>query len=102
MAKYVIYARKSTESEDRQVLSIESQIREVRRLAQVHGVSVSEVMSESRSAKEPGRPIFGELMRRVQRGEVTGVLCWKMDRLSRNPLDSGVLLQAQADGKLER
>jgi site-specific DNA recombinase len=102
MVKYVIYARKSTESEDRQVLSIESQIREVSRLAQLHGVSVSEVMSESRSAKAPGRPVFGELMRRVQRGEISGVLCWKMDRLSRNPLDSGVLLQAQADGKLER
>lgn len=102
MARYVIYARKSTESEDRQVLSIDSQIREVSRLAQLHGVTVSEVMSESRSAKAPGRPVFGELMRRVQRGEIAGILCWKMDRLSRNPLDSGVLLQAQADGKLER
>jgi DNA invertase Pin-like site-specific DNA recombinase len=41
-------------------------------------------------------------MRRVNRGEVAGILCWKMDRLSRNPLDSGVVLQAQADGKLQR
>lgn len=102
MAKYVIYARKSTESEDRQVLSIDSQIREVSRLAQLHGVSVSEVLSESRSAKAPGRPVFADLMRRVQHGDIAGILCWKMDRLSRNPLDSGVLLQAQADGKLER
>jgi len=100
MAKYVIYARKSTESEDRQVLSIESQIREVSRLAQLHGVSVSEVMSESRSAKAPGRPVFGELMRRVQRGEIAGVLCWKMDRLARNHFDTGQVLQALADGKL--
>ena len=102
MGKYVIYARKSTESEDRQVLSIDSQVREVRQLAARHGVVVAEVLMESRSAKAPGRPVFGQLVRRIQRGEVAGVLCWKMDRLARNPYDSGVILQAQADGKLER
>jgi DNA invertase Pin-like site-specific DNA recombinase len=102
MGKYVIYARKSTESEDRQVLSIDSQVREVRQLADRHGVPVADVLTESRSAKAPGRPVFGQLIRRIQRGEVSGVLCWKMDRLARNPYDSGVILQAQADGKLER
>jgi len=102
MGKYVIYARKSTESEDRQVLSIDSQIREVRELAHRHDVVVADVLTESRSAKAPGRPVFAQLIRRIQRGEVSGVLCWKMDRLARNPYDSGVILQAQADGKLER
>jgi site-specific DNA recombinase len=102
MGQYVIYARKSTESDDRQVLSIDSQIREVRQLAERHGVTVSEVLTESRSAKAPGRPVFGRLIRRIQRGEIRGVLCWKMDRLARNPYDSGLILQAQADGKLER
>lgn len=102
MDRYVIYARKSSESEDRQALSIESQIREMRQLALRHQVTISEVLSESRSAKAPGRPIFGQLMRRIQRGEVRGVLCWKMDRLARNPYDSGLVLQAQADGKLDR
>ncbi len=102
MGKYVIYARKSTESEDRQVLSIDSQIREVRQLAARHGVNVAEVLTESRSAKAPGRPVFGQLVRRIQRGDIAGVLCWKMDRLARNPYDSGLILQAQADGRLER
>src|SRR5438552_4157392 len=102
MDKYVIYARKSTESEDRQVLSIDSQVRELRQLASKHGVSVSDVLTESRSAKAPGRPVFTELMRRIRRGEIDGVLCWKMDRLARNPYDSGMILQAQADGKLKR
>jgi DNA invertase Pin-like site-specific DNA recombinase len=102
MPSYVIYARKSSESEDRQVLSIDSQIRELKAIAQRERVQIAEVLTETRSAKAPGRPVFGELMRRINRGEVAGVLCWKMDRLSRNPLDSGVLLQAQADGKLER
>ncbi len=102
MGKYVIYARKSSESEDRQVLSIESQVHELRQLALRHGVEVDEVLTESHSAKAPGRPIFTELIRRIGRGDVTGILCWKLDRLARNPYDSGVILQAQADGKLER
>jgi site-specific DNA recombinase len=99
---YVIYARKSSESEDRQVLSIDSQIRELRDLAARHGVSVAEVLTESRSAKAPGRPVFGELMRRVDRGRVRGILAWKMDRLARNHLDTGRVLQALADGRLEK
>ncbi len=103
MGQYVIYARKSTESEDRQVLSIDSQVRELQQLARKHGVQVADVpLTESRSAKAPGRPVFGELMRRIHHGQVRGVLCWKMDRLARNPYDSGLILQAQADGKLER
>jgi site-specific DNA recombinase len=102
MSAYVIYARKSSESEDRQILSIDSQIRELRAIAARERVQIAEVLTETKSAKAPGRPVFGNLMRRVGRGEIAGVLCWKMDRLSRNPLDSGVILQAQADGKLQR
>lgn len=102
MPSYVIYARKSTESEDQQVLSIESQIREMQSLAQRHGFPVSEILKETRSAKEPGRPVFGTLMRRVRRGEVNGIFCWKMDRLARNHYDTGQVLQALADHKLER
>ena len=59
MGQYVIYARKSTASDDRQVLSIDSQIHELRQLALRHDVAVSEVLTESRSAKAPGRPVFG-------------------------------------------
>ncbi len=102
MPAYVIYARKSTASDDRQVLSIDSQIHELRTLAARQGVSVAEVLTESKSAKAPGRPIFGELIRRVHRGAVNGILCWKMDRLARNHLDTGQVLQALADGLLER
>lgn len=102
MPTYVIYARKSSESEDRQVLSIDSQVRELRLIAERERIPIAETLIETMSAKAPGRPVFGALMRRVNQGAVQGIFCWKMDRLSRNPLDSGVLLQAQADGKLER
>lgn len=65
MAKYFIYARKSSESEDRQVLSIESQIAELQKLAKQHDIEVAEVLTESRSAKEPGRPVFNSLIQKI-------------------------------------
>lgn len=102
MSPYVIYARKSTESEDRQVVSIESQINELRQLAARQGIEVGDVLTEERSAKRPGRPVFGEMLRRIHRGHIRGVLCWKMDRLARNHLDHGAILQCLADGQLER
>lgn len=102
MGHYVIYARKSTDSEDRQILSIDSQVRELRQLARKHDVAVSEVLTESYSAKAPGRPVFNQLMDRVERGKIAGLLCWKIDRLFRNHLDQGRVLQALADGKLEQ
>ncbi len=101
MPAHVIYARKSTESEDKQVLSIDSQIHELRTLAARQGLAVDRVFTEMRSAKIPGRPIFGEVMREVSRGAISGIVCWKMDRLARNPLDSGAVLQALLDGQLK-
>jgi len=102
MKRYVIYARKSTESEDRQILSIQSQIHELEGIAARETITVSEILTESKSAKAPGRPIFNDLLRRVDRGEIGGILCWKMDRLARNHLDTGRVLQALADHKLDR
>lgn len=101
MLSTVIYARKSTESDDRQVLSIDSQIQELKLLAHRRGIGVAETLTEARSAKAPGRPIFDQLMRRVERGEIESVLCWKLDRLARNHADTGRVLQALADRKLQ-
>lgn len=92
MKKFVIYARKSTESEDRQVLSIDSQIAELKAVAERRGFAVSEVLRESMSAKAPGRPVFNTLMSRAESGEIAGILCWKLDRLARNPVDGGRII----------
>ncbi len=87
--KYFLYARKSTDVEDKQVLSIEAQLSELRALARRDELEVIEEFIEKRSAKSPGRPIFGDMMRRVQNGEAQGLICWKIDRLARNPVDGG-------------
>ncbi|MDP3779328.1 MAG: recombinase family protein [bacterium] len=89
---FFLYSRKSTEAEDRQVLSIESQLNEVKKIAETLGLPILEVFSESKSAKAPGRPVFNDMMRRIYTGEADGILCWKLDRLARNPVDGGSII----------
>ncbi len=101
MRPYAIYARKSTESEDRQVLSIPAQMTELRDLASRRGITlVPRVFEESFSAKAPGRPVFAELMREVAKKRLAGVVCWKLDRLARNPVDGAALIWALSTGDL--
>ena len=87
--RYFLYARKSTDVEDKQVLSIEAQLSELRALAKREGLEITEELIEKRSAKQPGRPIFNDMLLRIQKGEARGIVCWKIDRLARNPVDGG-------------
>ncbi|MBU3668929.1 MAG: recombinase family protein [Candidatus Taylorbacteria bacterium] len=91
--KYVLYARKSTESEERQVLSIDSQVKEMLELAERDGLEVVEIRRESHSAKESGqRPVYREILEDVRRGRFNGILTWAPDRLSRNAGDLGSIV----------
>ena len=87
---YFLYARKSSESEDRQVQSIEDQIDRLKEFAITFGISIKEILTESKSAKKPNnRPVFDNMLERIENGEAQGILCWQINRLSRNPIDSG-------------
>lgn len=99
--RYFIYARKSSESEDRQVLSIESQINEMQALAEKLKLAIVDVLLEAKSAKAPGRPIYNEMMKRLAKKEADGILCWKLDRLTRNPIDGGSLSWALRTGTIK-
>ena len=99
--KYILYARKSTESEDRQVLSISSQIDELKIIAERENIQIIDIMSESKSAKTLGRPVFAKLIERITKGEANGVLCWKLDRLARNFIDGGKIIEMIQQGVIK-
>ncbi len=87
--KYFLYARKSSEAEDRQAASIDAQKDELLKIAKEQGLAIVEILEESQSAKKPGRPIFNKMLERIYKGEANGIVCWKLDRLARNPVDGG-------------
>ena len=58
--KYILYARKSTEEDDRQILSIEAQIFELKKLAAKEKLEIVASFQEAKTAKEPGRMKFAE------------------------------------------
>ncbi len=99
--KYFLYARKSSESEDKQVASIDSQIDELTRLAKQRDLEILKVYSEAQSAKEPGRPVFDEMLNAVQGGKAQGIICWKLDRLARNPIDGGRISWMLQQGSIQ-
>ncbi len=99
--KYILYARKSTESDEKQALSIESQVKEMLAIADRDGLEVVDIRRESHSAKESGqRPVFKELLEDVRRGRYTGILTWAPDRLSRNAGDLGTVVDLMDENKL--
>ena len=83
MQKFFLYARKSTDVEDKQVLSIEAQITELREFAKLENLEIIDVLIEKQSAKVPGRPLFNNMLDRIENGEANGIIAWHPDRLAR-------------------
>ena len=89
---YLIYARKSEEAEDRQVQSIGDQLAAVEEIKLKHNISSLKTFTESKSAKMPGRPEFNRMIEFIhKKGDIKGIICWKLNRLSRNPQDEGTI-----------
>jgi DNA invertase Pin-like site-specific DNA recombinase len=91
--KYFIYARKSTEDEDRQILSIEAQLVELREFAAKEKLEiVGPTFVETKTAKEPGRTKFAEMLSLIEKGKADGIISWHPDRLARNSVDGGKII----------
>lgn len=101
--KYCLYARKSTEQDERQTMSIGSQIKEMSDLANREQLQIVTVKQESFSAKNSAaRPIFNEMMQEIREGQYDAILTWAPDRLARNAGDLGMLVDLMDAGKLHR
>jgi site-specific DNA recombinase len=89
---FFLYVRKSTDVEDKQVLSIEAQIAELKEFAMREGLLLADIFVEKQSAKKPGRPIFNQMLERLEKGEAQGIVSWHPDRLARNSVDGGKII----------
>lgn len=99
--RYCLYARKSSETDERQAMSIDSQIKEMEAIAERDGIEVVEILRESHSAKDSGqRPTFNQLIAEVRSGKFNAILTWAPDRLSRNAGDLGSLVDLMDQGRL--
>ena len=99
--KYCLYARKSTESDERQVQSIDSQVKEMLQIAERENLEIVDIRRESKSAKDSGnRPIFKELLKDIAEEKFNAILTWAPDRLSRNAGDLGSLVDLMDEKKL--
>ena len=98
--KYFIYARKSTDDKDHQIRSLPDQLAELRELAKKEKIDVIDTFIEKQTAKVPGRPIFAEMLDRIEAGEASGILAWHPDRLARNSVDGGRVIYLVDIGKI--
>ncbi len=98
---YCLYARKSSESDERQAMSIDSQLSEMRSLADSEGLNVVCEKHESHSAKDSGqRPLYNEMLSELASGKYNAILTWAPDRLSRNAGDLGSIVDLMDQHRL--
>src|SRR3989304_616387 len=100
MIKYIAYCRKSTDEPDRQILSIEAQVAELEEHAAKENLKIVQFITESKTAKEPGRGKFAEVLKEIEDGKADGILSWHPDRLARNSVDGGKIIYLLDTGKL--
>jgi len=94
--RYVIYLRKSTDDERKQVRSIDDQRKECLGLAKRLDIKVrpEDIFEERWSAKTSGkRKIFNAMMEGFELSKYHGLISWSPDRLSRNMLEGGQIIE---------
>lgn len=98
---YILYARKSTDGEDRQVASVSAQIKVMDAVGKEMDLSVVETLDEASSGFHVGRTEFNKMLDKIQRGEADSILVWKLSRLARNPDDAGRIMGMLQRGEIK-
>ena len=102
LLRYVLYARKSSEDAGAQAKSLPDQINDCLDYAENKGIVVVETLRESRSAKVSGRrPVFAKMLKDLEAGKYDGILAWHPDRLARNSLETGMIVDMVDNGKIK-
>jgi len=99
--RYLLYSRKSTEDDERQIQSIADQNRLSLELGRSRGILEVDIFEESRSAKEMGRPVFDQVIKLIDDGTYGGIIAWHPDRLSRNEMDAAAITMRIRKGILK-
>ncbi|MFH1413201.1 MAG: recombinase family protein [bacterium] len=97
---FFLYTRKSTDEPDRQILSIEAQLFELREFAKKEGIVIVREFVESKTAKQPGREVFNEMIDCIEKEGIQGILAWNPDRLARNSVDGGRIIYLIDTGQI--
>jgi DNA invertase Pin-like site-specific DNA recombinase len=93
-----LYVRKSTDREDRQILGTDSQKRLLLEHAGRASLQVVDIYVENQSAYKTGRPLFAQMLQRLEKGEADGILTYHLTRLARNSFDGGRLIYMMDQG----
>ncbi len=98
-----VYMRKSNERDDKQVQSLETQEEIARKIQKQYGLKIGQIFKESKSARKPDkRPEFNKLVKRIETEKIDGIICWHLNRISRNPKENGLIHQFMEDGKIKQ
>jgi len=100
--KYFIYCRKSSDDEDRQILSIPAQLRELNDYARSNNINIIHIFSESKSAFKPGRDEFNKMMEGFNSGVANALLVWHINRIARNSKDGGDFIWKMDESKIKQ
>lgn len=99
--KFISYCRKSSESEDKQTLSIDSQKRELKRIIDKAGLNNISTLWESKSAYKIGREEFGSMITALEAGKANAILTFHLTRLARNSQDGGKIIYMMDEGTIQ-
>ncbi len=82
-------------------MSIEQQIEELKEFAKRSGFEIVDFFTEAKTAKKPGRKIFNNLLKLIEKGYANGIVAWHPDRLARNSVDGGKIIYLLDTGQLQ-